>query len=59
MKRYGEQEEAVDVMQPFCFYQYHQEIGGVDLLDRFVSHYTPIIIGGGTGGPYGPRPPHF
>ena len=27
----------------FCFNQYNQGIGGVDLLDRFISQYRPTI----------------
>jgi len=32
-----------EVIQPFRFYQYNDGMGGVDLLCRFVSLYSPTI----------------
>ena len=35
--------KKIHCVQPFCFYQYNQGMGGVDLLDRFISQYGPTI----------------
>ena len=35
--------KRIDCVQPFCFYLYNQGMGGVDLLDRFISQYQPSI----------------
>ena len=44
VKRYSQREKKkISCVQPFCFYQYNQGMGGVDLLDRFISQYRPII----------------
>ena len=46
VKRYSQREKKkIDCPQPFCFYQYNQGMGGVDLLDRFISQYRPTIYG--------------
>ena len=44
VKRYSQREKKkTSCVQPFCFYQYNQGMGGVDLLDRFISQYKPTI----------------
>ena len=44
VKRYSQREKKnISCVQPFCFYQYNQGMGGVDLLDRFISQYRPTI----------------
>ena len=44
MKHYSQREKKkISCVQPFSFYQYNQGMGGVDLLDRFISQYRPTI----------------
>ena len=44
VKRYRQHEKKkISCVQPFCFYRYNQGMGGVDLLDRFISQYRPTI----------------
>ena len=44
VKRYSQREKKqISCVQPFWFYQYNQGMGGVDLLDRFISQYRPTI----------------
>ena len=44
VKRYSQREKKkICCVQPFCFYQYNQGMGGIDLLDRFISQYRPTI----------------
>ena len=44
VKRYSQSEKKkISCVQPFCFYQYNQGMGGVDLVDRFISQYRPTI----------------
>ena len=44
VKRYSHREKkTISCVQPFCFYQHNQGMGGVDLLDRFISQYRPTI----------------
>ena len=44
VKRYNQRErKRINCNQPFCFYVYNQGMGGVDLLDRFISQYRPTI----------------
>ena len=44
VKRFSQQDgKRIDCVQPFCFYLYNQGMGGVDLLDRFISQYRPAI----------------
>ena len=43
-KRYSQREKKkISCVQPFWFYQYNQGMGGVDVLDRFISQYRPTI----------------
>ena len=43
-KRYSQKEKKhIDVPQPYCFGTYNKYMGGVDLLDRFISQYRPTI----------------
>ena len=34
------QKKRIDVPQPHCFMKYKQGMGGVDLLDCFISQYS-------------------
>ena len=44
VKRFSQRDKKrIDCVQPFCFYLYNQGMGGVDLLDRFISQYQPSI----------------
>ena len=44
VKRFSQRDKKrIDCVQPFCFYLYNQGMGGVDLLDRFISQYRPSI----------------
>ena len=44
VKRYSQREKnKISYVQPFCFYQYNQDMRGVDLLVRFISQYKPTI----------------
>ena len=44
MKRYSQREKKkISCVQQFCFYQYNQGMGGVDLHDRFISQYRPAV----------------
>ena len=44
VKRCSQRErKRIDCVQPFCFYLYNQGMGGVDLLNRFLSQYLPTI----------------
>ena len=44
VKRYCQRKKKkISCLQPFCFYKYNQGMGGVDLLDRFISQYRPTI----------------
>ena len=44
MKRYSQGEKKkISCVQPFCFYQYNHGMGGVNLLDKFISQYRPTI----------------
>ena len=44
VKRYSQRDKKkIDCVQPLCFYQYNQDMGGVDLLDRFINQYRPTI----------------
>ena len=46
VKRYSQRDRTtIDCVQPFCFYLYNEGMGGVDLLDRFISQYWPTIQG--------------
>ena len=44
VKRFSQrQKKRIDVSQPHCFMRYNQGMGGVDLLDCFISQYWPTI----------------
>ena len=44
VKRYSQREKKkISCVQPFCFYQYNQEMRGVDLLGRFIIQYRPTV----------------
>ena len=44
VKRYSQREKKkISCIQPFCFYQYNQSMGGVDLLDRLICPCRPAI----------------
>ena len=44
VKRYSQRDKKkIDYVQPFYFYQYNQDMGGVDLLDRFTNEYKSTI----------------
>ena len=44
VKRYSQREKKnINCVQPFWFYQYNQGMGGVDLLNRFISQYRPTF----------------
>ena len=44
VKRYSQPDKKrIECVQPLCFYQYNQDMGGVDLLDKFISQYRPTI----------------
>ena len=44
VKGYNQREKKnISCVQPFWFYQYNQGMGGVDLLDRFISQFRPTI----------------
>ena len=44
VKRYSQREKKkISSVQPFCFYQYNQGMGAVDLLDRVISQCRPTI----------------
>ena len=46
LKRHSQRErKRIECAQSFCFYLYTQGMGGVDLLDRFISQYRPTIQG--------------
>ena len=51
VKRYSQQKrKRINGVLRFCFYLYNQDMGGVDLLDRFISQSRPTIQGrNGTG----------
>ena len=44
VKGYSQREKKkISCVQPFWFYQCNQGMGGVDLLDKFISQYRPTI----------------
>ena len=44
VKRFGQhQKKRIDVFQPYCFVEYNQGMGGVDLLVYFIFQYLPTI----------------
>ena len=44
VKRYSQREKKkISCVQPFCFYQYNQDMGGVDLMDGLINQYRPTI----------------
>ena len=44
VKHYSQREKnKISCVQPFCFYHYNLDMGGVDLLDRFISQYRPTV----------------
>ena len=46
VKRYSQLEKKkISCVQLFCFYQYNQGMGDVDLLGRFMSQHRPTIQG--------------
>ena len=44
VKRYSQKAKMnIEVPQPACFGEYNKGMGGVDILDRFISQYRPSI----------------